>query len=119
MLQLVTLARHVSHKLNSLETHLRSTIAQALPRLKQLAAAGLPPMGLSPTTTSAAAAAAAVGQGQGQHVIPAAAAAAAAELLPLRLVAFPGKLGPVDKLQEASSSSRFMSLPAANAAGAS
>uniref|UniRef100_A0A383V7S2 Conserved oligomeric Golgi complex subunit 7 n=1 Tax=Tetradesmus obliquus TaxID=3088 RepID=A0A383V7S2_TETOB len=110
MLQLVLLARHISSKLNALETHLRSTLAQTIPRLQALAAAGLPPVGLT------SAAAAATGQQQ-QQGAPAAAAAAAAELLPLRLAAFPNKLPPLAKLQAAAASSRFMSLPSATVAG--
>ncbi|KAF6263232.1 Golgi complex component 7-domain-containing protein [Scenedesmus sp. NREL 46B-D3] len=107
MLQLVLLARHISSRLNALETHLRSTLSQTTPRLQALAAAGLPPLGLPPP---------AAGQQQqgaagGAAGIPAAAAAAAAELLPLRLAAFPDKLLPLAKLQASAASSRFMSLP--------
>jgi hypothetical protein len=113
MLQLVLLARHISSKLNSLETHLRSTLAQTIPRLQALAATGLPPLGLPPP-----AAAVQHQYQQGAAGIPAAAAAAAAELLPLRLAAFPNKLPPLGKLQAAAASSRFMSLPSATVAGA-
>jgi hypothetical protein len=114
MLQLVLLARHISSKLNALETHLRSTLAQIIPRLQALAAAGLPPLGLP---QAAAAAGQHQQQQQGAAGIPAAAAAAAAELLPLRLAAFPNKLQPLGKLQAAAASSRFMSLPSATVAG--
>jgi hypothetical protein len=116
MLQLVLLARHISSRLNTLETHLRSTLAQTIPRLQALAAAGVPPLGLPPPT--AAAAGHQQQQQQGAAGVPAAAAAAAAELLPLRLAAFPNKLQPLGKLQAAAASSRFMSLPSATVAGA-
>jgi hypothetical protein len=114
MLQLVLLARHISSRLNALETHLRSTLAQTIPRLQALAAAGVSPLGLPPPTAAAA------GHNQQQQGagVPAAAAAAAAELLPLRLAAFPAKLQPLGKLQAAAASSRFMSLPSATVAGA-
>jgi hypothetical protein len=111
MLQLVLLARHISSRLNALETHLRSTLAQTIPRLQALAAAGVPPLGLPPPTAGHQQ------QQQGAAGVPAA-AAAAAELLPLRLAAFPNKLQPLGKLQAAAASSRFMSLPSATVAGA-
>jgi hypothetical protein len=108
MLQLVVLARHVSSRNNALEMQLRSTLGKSIPRLQQLAAAGLPPL---------------THQQQQQHAastnaaIPAAAAAAAVELLPVRLAAFPAKLQSLKKLQAAAAGSRFMCTPAANAAG--
>jgi hypothetical protein len=117
MLQLVLLARHISSRLNALETHLRSTLAQTIPRLQALAAAGVPPLGLPPPTAATAGHQQQHQQPQGAG-IPAAAAAAAAELLPLRLAAFPNKLQPLGKLQAAAASSRFMSLPSATVAGA-
>lgn len=131
MLHLVVLARNINSRLNALETQLRSAITTAIPRLLAMAAAGLPPPAMTHahhTTThhhqhqsqaqnqqqqgTAAAAAAAAAGG-----VTAAAAAAAAELLPLRVAAFPAKLQPLDKLRGAAASSRFMSLPSANAAG--
>jgi hypothetical protein len=125
LLQLVLLAKTISRRLGTLETHLRSAITTAIPRLQQMAAAGLPP----PTLTTAVQhghahqhhaqqPATTAGGGSAAAGVTAAAAAAAAELLPLRLAAFSAKLAPLAKLRAAAGSSRFMSLPAAHAAGA-
>lgn len=144
MLQLILLARSVTNRLNALETQLRSNLATAIPRLQGLAAAGLPPPAIShhhhgghssshhlqppqqqgPAggVSSAAATAGGGGGGGGAAAVAGgvtpAAAAAAAELLPLRVAAFPGKLQPLERVRQATVSSRFMSLPSAHAAGA-
>lgn len=126
ILQLVLLARSVTNRLDALETHMRSNIATAIPRLQQLAAAGLPPASLHSHSHThphqqqqgaAAAAAATLPPAATAGGVTPAAAATAAELLPLRVCAFPAKLQPLDKLRQAASQSRFMSLPAAQAAG--
>lgn len=130
LLQLVLLARSVTNRLVTLETQLRSNIATAIPRLQQLATAGLPPHSSLPQSHSHPAhnqqqqqqglVAAAGGQQQPAAAaggVTAAAAAAAAELLPVRVAAFPAKLHPLERMRQQAASSRFMSLPAAHAAG--